>query len=480
MGQQHSMTLDDIFHPRAIAVVGASGALYNIHTQMFLDSLIDFGFKGEIYPINPRSQEISGLKAYPSITKVPGPVDLVTSLVPARATPQLLRDCVAKGVRAIQLFTAGFAETGEDEGRRLQEKLVSIARTGGVRIIGPNCVGIYCPESRVCYASDFPKEPGQVAFITQSGGYSYLTIRMAAARGVSFSKTVSYGNASDINEIDLLEYLAGDPDTGIIAAYIEGTRDGQRLLRALRDAASKKPVIITKKGSTEAGARGASSHTGALAGDDTIWDVALKQAGVIRVEDVEQMVDLLVTFLFFPLPQGRRAVVLGAGGGAGVRASDECESGGLKLPRIPDELRAELNRHIPLAGSMLRNPVDVLAEPHGDAVWMPILKALDGWDEADMLLWHFSPDMEPLRGEAFQQLIVETRGAMLGSFKGFRKPKAVAVHAVETGIGLAELDAIRDMCREHKVAFYPSLYRAAQAISRYMDYREWRNDLAQS
>ncbi|RLC93324.1 MAG: hypothetical protein DRI39_06045 [Chloroflexi bacterium] len=480
MDKHNSTTLDDIFHPRAIAVVGASGAPYNINTQMFLDSLIHFGFPGQVYPINPNFQEISGLKVYPSIMEVPGPVDLVTSLVPARATPQLLRECVAKGVRAIQLFTAGFAETGEEEGRQLQEELVRIARTGGVRVIGPNCVGIYCPESRVSYASDFPKEPGKVAFITQSGGYSYLAIRMGAARGVRFSKTVSFGNASDLNECELLEYLAGDRDTSIIAAYIEGTRDGRRLLRALRDAASKKPVIITKKGRTEAGARGASSHTGALAGDDAIWDVALRQAGAIRVEDVEEVIDLLVTFLFLPLPKGRKAVVVGVGGGVGVRASDECESGGLKLPRIPDDLRAQLNRYVPLAGAMLRNPVDVLAEPHGDVVWMPILKALDSWDEADMMLWHFSPDMEPLRGQVIQDLMVQLRGSMLKSFSSVSKPKAVSVHAVETSEGLGEMNAIRDMCRENGVAFYPSLYRAARAISRCMDYHRWRSERALS
>ena len=472
MGWQHNMALHDIFHPRSIAVVGASAGPVNIHTQMFLDTLIQFGYKGKIYPINPKFDQVSGLKAYPSIQDVPGPVDLVTSLIPAAATPQLLRDCAARGVKTVQLFTAGFAETGEEDGERLQEELVSIARSGGVRIIGPNCVGIYCPESGIGYAPDFPKETGRVAFIAQSGGYTYLAVRMGASRGVRFSKVVGYGNASDIDEIDLLDYLAGDPQTDIIGAYIEGTRDGQRLLRVLTEAAAKKAVIIIKKGGTEAGSRGTASHTGTLAGDEKVWDVALKQAGAIRVEDVEEMVDVMTTFLFMPLPRGRKAVVVGAGGGASVRASDECEVGGLRLPPIPEELRMELKRFVPLAGSMLRNPVDVLAEAHGEAVWIALLRALDNWEEADMLLWQVCPEMEPFRESAFRQFVVEMRGNMLEVFKGLKKPKAVAVHAVETRPGLEELDAIREMCQEHKIAFYPSLYRAARAISRYMDYHD--------
>jgi acyl-CoA synthetase (NDP forming) len=469
-----NMALNDIFYPRSIAVVGASSEPFNFNTQMFLDALIDFGYKGEIYPINPKFDQVSGLKSYQNILHVPGVVDNVTCLIPAATTPQLLRDCVAKKVKVVQLFTAGFAETGEDEGRRLQAELVNIARSGGVRIIGPNCVGIYCPKSGISHCPDFPKEPGKVSFITQSGSYTYLLVRMAAPRGVRFSKVVSYGNASDINEIDLLDYLAHDPETEIICAYIEGTRDGQQLLRVLTEAAARKPVIIVKKGCTEAGSRGARSHTGALAGDDAVWEGAIKQAGALRVEDVEEMVDMLVTFLFLPLPQSKKTVVVGAGGGVSVRASDECEAGGLILPRIPEGLRVELKRFIPLAGSMLRNPVDVLAESYGNA-WTPILRALDSWEETDILLWQICPEIEPFRESSFRQLIIEVRRSMLETFKNLRKPKAVVVHAVESHAGLEELDAIRAMCQEHKLAFYPSLYRAARAISRYMDHHKWLN-----
>jgi len=467
--------LDAIFHPRSIAIVGATAGPDNIYTQMFLKSLLDFRFEGPIYPVNPKADSVMGLKTYPTVLDVPGPVDYAISLIPASATPQLMRECVAKGVRAVQLFTAGFDETGEQDRTRLQEDLAAMARRGGVRLLGPNCVGIYCPESRMSYASDFPKEVGRVGFIAQSGGYTYLTARIAAARGVRFSKMVSYGNASDINEIELLEYLANDPGTDVICVYIEGTRDGQRHLRVLAEATARKPVVVIKRGHTEGGRRGARSHTGALAGDDMMWDVAFRQAGVIRVEDVEELVDMMVTFLFFPLPRGRKVVLVGGGGGASVRAADQCEAGGLRLPPLPDDLREEVNRHIPLAGSMLTNPMDVLVEAHGGIPsWISILAALDCWEGADMFLWQVCPEMPPFREDIFSQLIIEVRTQMLEEYKALRKPKVVVVHAVETMFGLRELDAIRAKCADEGVAFYPSVLRAARAISRCMDYWDWR------
>ena len=236
--------------------------------------------------------------------------------------------------------------------------------------------------------------------------------------------------------------------------------------------AAKKPVIIIKKGRTEAGIRGTSSHTGALAGDDTVWDTALRQAGVIRVEDVDEMVDMLVTFLFMPVPKGRTVAVVGAGGGASVRAAEECDAGGLKLPTLPDTLRAEINRYFSLAGSMLRNPVDILAEPLGDAAWVPVLKTLESWPDADVILWQMSPDMEPIRTEEFVRVVVDMRRGMVRSFSNVQKPKALVVHTLETPSGLDEMVALREACRERGVAFYPSVYRAALAISRYIAYHE--------
>lgn len=480
------MSLDAIFNPRSIAVVGATeGAMgasgapgagaapTNAHTQIFLYTLIDWGYPGRIYPVNTKGDEVRGLKVYRSLRDIPGPVDYVICIVPADATAGLVQDCVAKGVKGLHLYTAGFAETGLADRSALQADLVRVARSGGVRMIGPNCMGIYCPKMGMTYASNFPREPGNTAFISQSGSYTLLLVRAAAARGVRFSKVVSYGNASDMDEIDLLDYLADDPETEIIGAYLEGAKDGVGLAKALAKAAAKKPTIIIKKGSTEAGKRGASTHTGALAGDDSVWDTMLRQTGAIRVEDFEEMADLITTFEFFPLPRSRRAVLFGCGGGAGVRASDECEAGGLTLPPIPDGLRAELARSLTTAGTMLRNPVD---PGHYARDWTDMLHRLDKWEDADMVLWQIAPDIEALQSEIILQYIGLMRLRTLETLKSLSKPKAVIVHGVESDLGLQALMDTRRACAESKVAFYPSIYRAARAISRYMDYCE-RNGL---
>ena len=242
-----------MFNPRSIAVVGASSAMHNAATNLFIDSMLAFGYKGKIYPINPNESEVRGLKVYANVRDVPGPVDHVISAIPAKMIPQLLDDCKAKGVKTLHLYTAGFAETGIDDRGDMQHSLAEAARGSGVRILGPNCMGIYCPSSGVTFCPDFPREAGNVSFISQSGSYSLLVVRGAGARGVRFSKMVSYGNASDIDECDLIEYLGNDDETKVVAAYIEGTKDGHQLRKVLTEAAAKKPVIIIKKGGTEAG-----------------------------------------------------------------------------------------------------------------------------------------------------------------------------------------------------------------------------------
>jgi acyl-CoA synthetase (NDP forming) len=473
------MSLDAIFQPRSIAVVGATDSpvaapgapavSFNAHTMIFLYTLIDWGYPGQIYPVNTKGDEVRGLKVYRSLRDIPGPVDYVICIIPADATPGLVQDCVAKGVKGLHLYTAGFAETGLADRSALQADLVRVARSGGLRVLGPNCMGIYCPKMGMTYGPNFPREPGNVAFISQSGSYTLLLVRAAAARGVRFSKVVSYGNASDLDEIDLLDYLADDPETEYIGAYIEGTKDGTRLAKVLARAASRKPTIVIKRGSTEAGKRGASTHTGALAGDDSVWDSMLKQTGAIRVEDFEEMADLMTTFAFFPLPRNRKAVLFGVGGGAGVRASDECEAGGLTLPPIPESLRAELARSLTTAGTMLKNPVD---PGHYARDWTDMMHRLDKWEDADMLLWQIAPDIEALQSDVILQYINEMRRHTLRVFNSLSKPKAVIVHAVESDVGLKALMDTRRMCAESQVAFYPSIYRAARAISRYMDYCE--------
>jgi len=358
MKNTHQHSLEFLFHPNSIALVGITTTEPWHWTRTFLEGLIEFEFDRPMYLVNPKGGVIKGHTVHTSLQEIPGTIDYVIALVNAQIAARLVEECAEKGVRAVHFCTAGFSETGEVERIKLESELVDVARRKGIRIIGPNCMGIYCPESRLSFSSAFPKESGPVGVISQSGGNSISLIRQGALRGVRFSKVISYGNACDINENDLLEYLAHDIDSKIIALYIEGIKDGKRFLKALEEATKKKTVILLKGGITEGGARAVAGHTAALAGSRATWDALCHQLGIICVGSLEEMIDVLVTLLYLPTPRGRNAVLFGAGGGASVLIADEFESRGLKVPPLPPELIAKIREFTPAAGNILRNPVD--------------------------------------------------------------------------------------------------------------------------
>jgi len=378
--------LDFLFHPSSLALVGITTTEPQHWTRTFLDGLIEFEFDRPFYLVNPKDGEIKGHKVYTSLREVPGSVDHVVGLVNARLAVNLVEECAEKGVRAIHFCTAGFSETGEEWRIKLESELAGVARRKGIRIIGPNCMGIYCPQSRLSFSAAFPRESGTVGVISQSGGNSIYLVRQAALRGVRFSKVISYGNACDINESDLLEYLADDADTKIIALYIEGIRDGKRFRRALEKATKEKTVILLKGGTTEGGARAAAGHTASLAGSRATWDALCKQLGIISVSSVEEMIDVLVTLLFLPLPRGRNALLFGAGGGASVLIADEFENRGLRVPPIPREMVAQISEYTPVAGNILRNPVDYSQAMFNTESVIKTFGILSGWEGADFLV----------------------------------------------------------------------------------------------
>jgi acyl-CoA synthetase (NDP forming) len=300
----------------------------------------------------------------------------------------LLDECAAKGVRSVHFFTAGFGESGFPERAELEREMLRKARAGGFRIIGPNCVGLYVPKSRLMNTLGVPLEPGPVAFISQSGGHANNLPADGGPRGLRFSKVVSYGNALDLDENELLAHLCQDPDTDVIAVYIEGVRDGRRFLGVLREAAARKPVVIYKGGRTEAGKRAAFGHTASLTSSVAIFEGLCRQTNAIRVESLDELVDVLVALRFAsPLPRGRRVALAGAGGGPSVLASDEIENAGLELPRLSSEVQAEMMQHLPVAGSIFTNPVDTpnLATPDAIATALRILSRAP---EVDMILYH--------------------------------------------------------------------------------------------
>jgi acyl-CoA synthetase (NDP forming) len=444
--------------------------------QGFLKGLLEFGYEGQIYPINPKANQIQGLKSYPSVRDVTGPVDHVISLIPAPLTPQLIEDCGAKGVRVVHLFTAGFGETGVENRKRLEAELLAIARRVGVRIIGPNCMGIHYPKSQITFDMGLPeeaKESGNISFLSQSGANAGMLIRLGSFRGLRFNKVVSYGNAIDLNESDFLEHFTADPDTKIIAAYIEGIKDGPRFRRALVEAAAVKPVIVLKGGRTVAGAGAASSHTGALSGSEEIWSMLLKQAGAIRVYSLDELGDMLVAFSYLPPLTGRNVGVIGGGGGASVEAADICESAGLFVPTLPSEIRNQLSEFMPVAGTSVRNPVDTFNffVPQELSRTLELVASHSG---IDLLVFQQELGMITLDGlwRALLQTGVE---ALIETASRIEKPMVAVFRYRGRPEDISLLTEAEQRCVKAGLAGFPSMERAALAISRFISYHETRN-----
>jgi len=471
MKNTHQHDLEFLFHPNSIALVGITTAETWHWTLTFLEGLIEIEFDRPLYLVNPKGGEIKGHKVYTSLKDVPGNIDYVIGLVNAQIAPKLVEECAEKGVRAIHFCTAGFSETGDEHRIKLESELAEVARRKGIRIIGPNCMGIYCPQSRLSFSPAFPKESGPVGVISQSGGNSIYLVRQAALRGVRFSKVISYGNACDIDETDLLEYLANDVDTKIIALYIEGIKDGKRFRRALEEATKEKTVILLKGGATEGGARAAAGHTASLAGSRTTWDALCRQLGIISVSSIEEMIDVLVTLLFLPLPRGRNALLFGAGGGASVLIADEFESRGLRVLPLPPEIIAQIREFTPIAGNILRNPVDYSQAMMNLEGVIKTFGILSRWEGADFLVTFVRT------GQFTTSQISETHLDLLMSRFSLKQglfPKPVAM-VLEPSIMPKEaeaiLAAIRD-CISSGLPVYYSFATAANAINLVLNHTE--------
>jgi len=353
-------TLDDVLHPKSIAVVGT-----NTHGR-FVTPLINLEFKGNIYPVNPKYTEISNLKTYPSIKDIPGTVDYVISAVPAPQVPTILNDCRGKNVKGIHLYTARFSETGRKDAIELEKQVLSLAKEMGIRIIGPNCMGVYYPDHGIAWQDHFPKESGTLALSSQSGQAAGQIISSVTDRGIFFNKAVSYGNAIDFNESDFLEYYVQDPKISLILMYIEGPKDGKRFFETLRRATRIKPVVILKGGRGESGTRAVASHTASLAGARELWNTMIKQSGAVPVGSIEELVDVAVTFHFLPRINGRRVGVLAGAGGATVLAADQCEEYGLDVIDLPQDIREDLKNRGVRIWDWIGNPADFSINMGGD------------------------------------------------------------------------------------------------------------------
>ena len=465
--------MDFLFHPRSIALAGITVANPEHWTRTFLEGLIELKFDGQLYLVNPRGGEIQGLKVHKRLEDIPQNIDHVIGLVSARIAPALVRECATKGVRSIHFGTAGFSETGEEEGIKLEAELVETSRSKGIRIIGPNCMGIYCPKSGMSFSPVFPKESGTVGVVSQSGGNANYLIRQAGIRGVRFSKVVSYGNACDLNESDFLEYLTTNTETGIIALYIEGVKDGRRFRQALQEAARKKTVILLKGGSTEGGARAVAGHTASLAGSKVAWDSLCKQFGVISVDSLDELVDVLVTLLFMPDPKGRRVALIGGGGGASVLITDEFERRGLEIPPLPQEIIDEIREFTPIAGNILRNPIDYsqgMLQPENMKKTVDIISR---WEGIDFIVKFIRIGQFTQPGDITNHLsrVIEHLSAMV-KVRTDSKPMAMVLEPSILPEEEKEIFPIIQKSVSYGLPVYYSFAGAANAINLILNYNE--------
>jgi acyl-CoA synthetase (NDP forming) len=490
-----SHPLEYIFHPRSIAIVGISADLPKLWIKrLYLESLIKNKYPGQVYLVNPRGGEMDGLPIYCSVKDIPGPVDHVVISVPAAHTPKIMEDCRDIGVKVVHVFSSGYAETGETDRIELQNRLVAIARQGNMRIIGPNCLGLFYPKGRIGLSPDLSMEPGSVGFLCQSGGNVTFMARHAASRGLRFSKIVSYGNACDIDECDLLDYFASDPETKVIAAYIEGAHDGGRLLKVLKRTSAAKPVVVFKGGFSPDGLRAAASHTGSLAGADTVWDGLLKQVGAIRVYSIEEMVDMLVALLRVKPPKGVNVCAIGHGGGASVMATDELSRAGFRLTPIPENVRAGLKDFVDLANSMLRNPIDLGTGFVPDAMeivmkmgsrppaeylheiaasgGMPRAKRLNAllrqWPGLDLVVYHHGFDISPVPVERARA--PGGPGSIVLAAYACELPRAVVLHSMGDNNSFEASIDVRQVAVDLGLPLFLSMRGAATALRKLTEY----------
>jgi len=465
-------SLDAIFHPRSVAIAGVSMQQPGFAGVGlgFLLSLMELGFPA-VYAVNPKYQEIEGLKCYASVLDIELPVDHVISSVPARIVPRLVEDCIAKGVRSVHFFTAGFRETGDDEMADLETQVVGRLTGAGIRVFGPNCMGLYVPESKLAFMPGFPAESGPVGFISQSGGNAGEMIYTAAVRGIRFSKVVSYGNASDVDESELLSYFARDPKTNVICAYIEGVKDGRRFRQALRDAAAAKPVVVLKGGRTAAGTRAVMSHTASLAGSLAVFDSLCRQLNAVRVNSVEEMADLAVAFRYMSAPAGPGVAVVGGGGGFSVFAADEIDDAGLQCPVLPESTQKALGEINPVAGTSVRNPVDTIAifEP---PKLEQTLRIIGEAENIDVILYHTSfswgrgrRSMAMLGADPVHYMQMQVQ-QMVKAREASGTPIVVVLRPPLDVESMERTAAFQEKCWQAGFPVFPTIPRAANAIAK--------------
>ncbi|MDQ6600469.1 acetate--CoA ligase family protein [Bacillus salipaludis] len=431
-------SLDPLFYPRSVAVLGASKNPNKLG-YIQVKALLDGNYDGAILPINPKETEIAGLKCYSTLSDVPGPIDLAIFCVSASQVLQSIEDCGKKKVKAAIIFASGYSETGV-EGARQQEMIVDTARKYGIRLIGPNCVGLVNTLNGLvgtfspAVMSHPLNDQRAVGYVSQSGAFGILTYMAAAQNGLTFNYFVSVGNEMDTEFADVVEYMIHDPKTKVISGYLEGAKNPAKLRQLAKEALNKnKPIVVMKTGRSSAGSRAAASHTGSLAGSDQIYDAFFKQTGIVRANDYEEIISFSKLFLSGKLPTGRNTVIITSSGGRGINEADRCEASGLKIIPLRNETKEKIKEALPSFASAA-NPVDLTAAAAvtNPELFIAPLKALLEDQEIDNLIFTEFPmfwrDDHPLLQEFIQKCKESDKFVLVTTFplQGMSIPKGTS------------------------------------------------------
>lgn len=450
--------LEKFFSPRAIAVVGASREPEKVGHSL-IRNLIETGFKGEIYPVNPKTDNILGKKCYPNISSLPEGVDLAVIAIPAKIVPEAIEECGKKGIGAAIVISAGFKEVGE-QGRELEKNLFNSAISSGVRILGPNCLGLINTQTdlNASFAAQYPEE-GNISVLSQSGALCTAILDWAVRNHIGFSKLISIGNKVDIDEEALIEALSEDDSTRVIVGYLEDIVHGPHFMRTAERVTKRKPIILIKAGTTEAGSKAASSHTGSIAGAYVAYQCAFRRSGILQASSLESLFDYAMAFSYQPLIKGPRIAVITNAGGPGIMAADAIENIGLSFAGISPGAQKKLREFLPAAANVA-NPIDILgdapAEVYGKT--LKIILAEEGVDGVVVLL---TPQAMIDTEEAARQIV--------SSSKGSGKPVTASF------IGAEKVSAGITILQTHKIPHYATPERAVEALAMLAEYNRWLN-----